>query len=146
MAHAAGTQQFLTNEKEMLRYKKRPKLLAVFMVPVLLVLPVSAEQPPATAADSEATATALPVEEVSLRNANSKHFRLADGSYTAVAYVHYPQGDGWAERITALFPRLCMGMAPPVTVYIGSDEPLSLDEPETVQTSDFRGKTHLKLQ
>ena len=44
---------------------------------------------------------AVAVEEVkSLREANVKHFRMSDGTYTAASYdmpVHYNDGDGWQD-------------------------------------------------
>ncbi len=51
-------------------------------------------------------------EETSLRNENSKHFLLSDGTYVAVAYdmpVHYEKGDNWVEIDNTLVPATLVG-------------------------------------
>lgn len=51
-------------------------------------------------------------EETSLRDVNSKHFLMSDGTYAAVAYdmpVHYEQDENWVEIDNTLVPATMIG-------------------------------------
>lgn len=69
--------------------------MAILLATALVSMPVSATQTPILDESIIAMPTIID-EEITLREQNTKHFLLSDGSYTAVVYdepVHYMKGN-----------------------------------------------------
>lgn len=101
-----------------------------FSVLAVYVTPVGATSLQANAEDlSLSTVTPTVVsEETSLRDVNSKHFLMSDGTYAAVAYdipVHYEENDKWIEIDNTLVPATMVGDS--VTGKVVRDSELALD-------------------
>lgn len=75
-------------------------------------------------------------EETSQREENIKHFRLSDGSYSAVVYdepVHYRQEGEWIEIDNTLVPATLLGE--PLTGTIKRNTELTAEESQAVQNA-----------
>lgn len=118
--------------------KQGKKLLAIVLSIGLAGIPISAQESLGTIDLSKQSflSTDVPVivnEEISLREDSAKHFRLSDGSYTAVVYdtpIHYKQGDEWVDIDNSLVSASLIG--DPMTGIIKQDTKLTENEKDSV--------------
>ena len=98
---------------------------------VLVTVPLSAM--PARSAGNSISDTPTVIEEMlSLREQNTKHFYLSDGTYSAVVYdtpVHYQSGEDWIEIDNTLVSATLLGS--PMTGTIKRNSQLSAAEAQS---------------
>ena len=108
--------------------KKVTKLISTLLAATLVNTSVSA-----TIVLPPVATPAVISEEISLREQNTKHFQLSDGSYTAVVYdepVHYKQEDDWIEIDNSLVSASLVGE--PLTGTIKRDSELTVNEKQNI--------------
>ena len=113
--------------------KKTRKLLAIFLAIILVSMPVSAAEISSPEETTTATPTTIVCEDFSLREQNAKHFKLSDGSYTAVVYdkpVHYLQENTWTEIDNSLVSASLLGA--PLTGTVKRDSELTTDDRQSI--------------